>query len=208
MKLIYDEFIMKIAPRLLKENRKDILIVLEKLIHKYLVDNIKYLVLLDRIDELSERELDLVQDELHVDFYNYKMTLEQKRKACKESLIVHSAKGTPGSVSKVLEVFFKGAKLEEWFQYDGRPGYFRILIEGDSPSNLEEVFRKVESTKKKSQHLEKISFLSKSEIIMNTFSHKRNATKQKHFQSKASFAFENIKLNNNNGNRQQVMQRR
>lgn len=181
MKLIYDELIMEIAPKLIKKNRKDILMVLETLIQKYIIENIKYLVLLDRIDELSERELDVIQKELHVDFYNYQMTLEQKRQACKESLIVHSSKGTPGSINRVLKIFFRDAKLEEWFQYDGTPGYFKVVIDGPTPRNLNDVIEKIEDTKKKSQHLEKISFISKSELVVNSFFYKRNGVKQKLF---------------------------
>lgn len=208
MKLIYEKVIMEIAPKIIKKNREDILITIERLIEKYLIDNIKFLVLLDRIDELIESELDMVQEELHVDFYNYSMSVEEKRKSCKESLGVHMTKGTPGSVKKVLEIFFKNASLKEWYQYNGTPGYFKILIDGESPQNLGEVFSKIENVKKKSQHLEKISFLSKSEITLNAFSHKRNGIRQKHYQAPISFSFESTDLKSNSGNRQQVTQGR
>ncbi len=207
MKLIYEELLLSIAPRLIQKNRKNILLVIEKLIQKYLIDNIKFLVLLDRINELTEMELNKIQEDLSVDFYSYSMTLEEKRKSCKESLMIHRTKGTSGAVKKVLNIFFENAKLEEWYEYSGVPGYFRVGVSGVTPLNLEEIIKRIDLVKKKSQHLEKITFSSKNELKLNTFSFKRSGIRQKHYQSPISFSFERNKLKNNSGNRQQIKRR-
>ena len=78
---IYSENILKkLAPYIVKNNT--ILSIAEKKKKKHLLDNIKYLVFFDRIKEMEEWELDYIADEFHVDYYDYTMSLEEKRKSC------------------------------------------------------------------------------------------------------------------------------
>lgn len=159
-KIIYDSILKQLAPKLIKNNI--ILKVAEVLIKKHIIDNIQFLVFLDRINEMQEWELDYVAKELHVDYYDYTMSLENKRKACQESLAIHNEKGTVSGIKRTLNIFFKDSSLEEWYQYEGEPGYFKIRIDGKIPNNLSQIRERIESVKKKSQHLDKIIFLSNS----------------------------------------------
>lgn len=159
-KIIYDSILKQLAPKLIKNNI--ILEVAEVLIKKHIIDNIQFLVFLDRINEMQEWELDYVAKELHVDYYDYTMSLENKRKACQESLAIHNEKGTVSGIKRALNIFFKDSNLEEWYQYEGEPGYFRIKIDGEIPNDLGQIRERIESVKKKSQHLDKLIFLSNS----------------------------------------------
>lgn len=161
MKTIFDkELIKSLAPKIIKN--RAVLIVIEKLIEKNLIDNIKYLVFLDRIMEMGEEELFYVAKELHVDYFDSSMSLQEKRKACINSLEFHSLNGTVAGLEKVLKIFFENATLKEWHNSNLKNGYFRIEIAGNVPENLSEVKKRIEKVKKKSQILEKMVFLTNS----------------------------------------------
>lgn len=188
LKTIYgDNLLKQLAPRMVKDSI--ILEVAEKLIKKHLIENIKYLVFIDGIKEMEEGELDYVADELHVDYYDYTMSLAEKRKSCQEALIIHSLKGTVEGVKKALGIFFKNAELEEWYQYKGTPGYFRAKINGVVPENLNQIKERVENVKKKSQHLEKLIFLSESQQNLFYGTHMMHGKKSSIYPAKVSFQF-------------------
>lgn len=193
LKTIYsDNLLKKLAPQLIKNNI--ILEIAEILIKRHLIENIKYLVFLDRIGEMQAWELDYVAQELHVDYYNYTMSLAEKRKACQDFLIIHSLKGTVGGIKKALDIFFKNSSLEEWHQYDGEAGYFRVKIDGTVPANLEHVKERIENVKKKSQHLEKLIFLSGSQQKLYYGTHMMHGKKSSIFPARVSFQFKNTNI--------------
>ena len=152
---IYDEKILgKLAPSVIKNNIS--LEVIERTIKKHIIENIKYLVFYDRIQTMSERELDIVANELHVDFYDYSMSIEEKRKSCLQSFAIHSIKGTPASIIKVLNIFFKDPKLLEWYEYGSAPGRFKVQLDEIVHNNFKELTKRIKDSKKASQHLEVI----------------------------------------------------
>jgi phage tail P2-like protein len=158
MKTIYEENLKKLAPKIIKDDV--ILEVIQVIIDKHINQNIKFLVFLDRIDEMNEKELDLIANELHVDFFDYTMTIEEKRKSCKKSFEIHAIKGTVGAVKEVLDLFFPTAEVKQFYEYDGIPGRFKINITGTVPANVNKIVERIEDSKKKSQHLEGLSFYS------------------------------------------------
>ena len=85
---------------------------------------------LPRLDELPETVVDLLAWQWHVDFYEpLDMSIETKRRLIRESIAWHKIKGTPAAVEKVLSAAFANAHVEEWYEYGGEPGYFRVTIE-------------------------------------------------------------------------------
>lgn len=87
-------------------------------------------LLISRIDELPESVLDLLAWQWHVDFYQpLDMSIAAKRRLIRESIAWHKIKGTPAAVEKVLSAAFANAHVEEWYEYGGEPGYFRVTIE-------------------------------------------------------------------------------
>lgn len=187
IKTIYNNVLKQLAPEIIKNNI--MLRVTEILIERHIINNIKYLVFLDRINEMKEWELDYVAKELHVDYYDYTMSLENKRKACQNSLAIHSTKGTVGGIKKALDIFFKNSSLEEWYQYKGTPGYFRVKINGMIPGNLQQIKERIENVKKKSQHLEKLIFLSESQQKLYYGTHMMHGKKSSIYPARVTFQF-------------------
>ncbi len=87
------------------------------------------IVLYSRIDDLSGPVLDELAWGMHVDAYNALAADTEKRSMIKNSIEVHYFKGMPFSIEKIVEsVFGDAGKIEEWFQYSGKPYHFRMDI--------------------------------------------------------------------------------
>lgn len=80
----------------------------------------------DCIDELPESELDALAWELNILWYDYGATLKTKRDLVKNSDKVWARIGTRWAVESVIHSYFSGGAVTEWFEYDGKPGTFRI----------------------------------------------------------------------------------
>lgn len=87
------------------------------------IDNV---LIYSRIDELPEELIDILAFDMHVDWYDYSYPLEVKRNILKSSVKVHKKMGTKYAVEKALRAFYPESKVEEWFEYGGRPYTFRI----------------------------------------------------------------------------------
>jgi len=82
-----------------------------------------------RIDELPEYLVDILAFDMHVDWYDYSYPLAVKRDILKNSVKVHKKLGTKYAVETALRNVYKGAGVSEWFEYGGRPYYFKINID-------------------------------------------------------------------------------
>lgn len=81
------------------------------------------------LDELPETVVDLLAWQWHVDFYEpLGLDIATKRRLVKESIAWHRTKGTPAAVEKMLKAVWGSAHIEEWFEYGGSPGCFRVDI--------------------------------------------------------------------------------
>ena len=80
----------------------------------------------DSIDKLSEAELDELAWELNILWYDKGATIDVKRNLVRESDKVYKKLGTKWAVENVISTYFGDGYIEEWFQYGGDPGHFRI----------------------------------------------------------------------------------
>ena len=120
---IYDVTnIRDLAPDILKDDKqyKVILTVIDALISKHIVANIEYLEFLERIDTMTEKEIDMLAKELSVDFYDFSMSVEEKRKACKLSFQIHSIKGTNKAIQDILNIFYEKTNILEFPEFSLR----------------------------------------------------------------------------------------
>ena len=76
-------------------------------------------------------EIDYLLWEYHVDYVGENASLESKRELVKIAVIAHFNKGTLGSVKAICKILFGNAEIKEWFEYGGRPGYFKISTLGE-----------------------------------------------------------------------------
>lgn len=103
---------------------------------------IKSLLIYNRIDELPEELLDILAHDFAVDWYDYDLSLEAKRRTIKTMMYIHRHRGTTGAVVQGVCNIYPGSRVEEWWQYGGEPYHFRIILDmGQAPESLVETDR-------------------------------------------------------------------
>ncbi len=86
-------------------------------------------VIYPRIDEIDNEELlDLLGWQFHIEGWDLAKTVEEKRKLIKSAIELHRYKGTPYAIKKVLETLSLQGEVREWFEYGGRPYYFKVFV--------------------------------------------------------------------------------
>lgn len=117
---------------------------------------------LPRLDVLPEKVIDLLAWQWHVDFYEpLGMDVATKRKLIRESIAWHRMKGTPAAVEKIVSAAFDTSTVKEWYEYGGKPYYFKIVTEDVTTDKevLNRLHRAVDSVKNVRSRLEEIEFL-------------------------------------------------
>ncbi len=118
-----------------------------------LAKDVRLTYIYGRIDELEENVIDELAWQFHVDFYDYKLSLEKKRTLVKNSIRWHRIKGTPQAVIEVATSVFGRTKLKEWFEYGGEPYFFSLDIDiteqGASKENLNKLDTLIDAYKNK-----------------------------------------------------------
>lgn len=97
----------------------------------------------------------------HVDFYDYNLSLIEKRSLVKKSLNTHRIKGTPAAVEEVVTAAFKSAKVVENWEYGGQPYHFKVeMVREGMPSRneLESLSRSINAVKNVRSWIDEISF--------------------------------------------------
>ncbi|PAQ15079.1 phage tail protein I [Bacillaceae bacterium SAOS 7] len=113
---------------------------------------------LDPKEPIPEHLLDIIATEEHVDFYDPSLTVDQKRQLIENSFFFHKRKGTPAAVEELIQIVFGEGKVVEWFEYEGQPGYFKVVTTNRAVTNelAEQFIRALDSVKRKSAWLEKV----------------------------------------------------
>lgn len=92
------------------------------------VDEIDRLKLYPEVDRLDEHLLDILAYDFKVDWWDPDYSLEEKRKTLKDSWRVHRIMGTKAAVETAISAIYPDAKVQEWFEYGGKPYHFRLSI--------------------------------------------------------------------------------
>lgn len=79
------------------------------------------------IDQLDGDLVDALAIQLHCDFYDKTLPLEARRQLVKTSIAWHRIKGTPAAVEMLTQAVFPNSYTREWFEYGGRPYFFRMV---------------------------------------------------------------------------------
>ena len=113
-----------------------------------------------RLDTAPEAVLDILAVNWKIDWYDTSFTLEQKRRIVKSALTVRRLMGTAAAVKLQVDTIYPGATVEEWFQYDGNAGCFRVLLELPENGITGEEYRRLKNgiltTKNERSHLDVI----------------------------------------------------
>lgn len=129
---------------------------------KEVSEQIKYCLLLPRLDELNEETVDKLAWQFHVDFYDYILPIEQKRNLIRKSIDWHRRKGTPYAVQEVVSAILEGAYVQENWEYGGNPYRFKVgLIEGRMASDetIRHLVKAINAVKNTRSHLDGVSFI-------------------------------------------------
>lgn len=97
------------------------------------LDEIATIRIFPDVENLPEDLLDIMAYDFKVDWYDYDYGLESKRAIIKGCFFVHRKMGTRKSVEDALSAIYPGTVVEEWFEYGGKPYYFRVILDVTSP---------------------------------------------------------------------------
>lgn len=113
------------------------------------------------IENASPVVLDALAAELDAPFYSDDMSVEQKRSIIAATFEYNSRIGTMSSITALLTAAFGGGKVSEWYEYGGRPYYFKVEItrsDGIHPDidNYNYFLKMLEKVKNKRSKLEAV----------------------------------------------------
>ena len=121
------------------------------------------------MENLPEEVLDALAVCLDVTWYDTAYPLETKRRVMKNATEVRRYLGTTRATKEALRTIWPNSEIEEWFDYGGEPGCFRVVCNISDPSvtaELEAVQNNVLLYKRESAHLDSISFMVKNGITI------------------------------------------
>lgn len=123
-----------------------------------LTDSIQILTTWDKINELSEAELDDLAWELNIFWYDKAANIDIKREIILNSDRVYRKLGTKWAVENVITTYFGEGYITEWFQYGGEPGHFRVYSTNPaiSEEKLTQFIYILSKVKRHSSHLDGI----------------------------------------------------
>lgn len=93
------------------------------------LEEIGRLLLYPAIDQLDEGLLDILAQDFKVDWWDPDYSLEEKRRTLKDSWRVHRMLGTKAAVETAISAIYPDTKVQEWWEYDGQPYHFKLLID-------------------------------------------------------------------------------
>lgn len=122
----------------------------------------------DHIDDLSEDELDELAWELNILWYDLNATVAVKRDLVRNSDKVWQYIGTKWAVEHVITTYFGEGHIEEWFEYGGSPGRFRVVAKNPSlaEETMQEFMNILNKVKRASAKLDGISIVLDGELSL------------------------------------------
>ena len=97
-------------------------------LHRKTMDYIDASQVYTAIDTVAEEVLDALAVNWKIDWYDTGYDIEQKRRIVKTALNIRRTMGTAGAARTQADAIYPGTKLEEWFEYGGTHGKFRLRV--------------------------------------------------------------------------------
>ena len=116
------------------------------------------LPVINQLDKLKVTELDQLAKDKNIFWYDYNASISVKRALIKNAKLVFNRLGTVWAVESVMNDYMPGTELQEWFNYNGEPGYFRIVTTNTSvlKTDIQTFLNILSQIKRKSVWLEHI----------------------------------------------------
>lgn len=80
------------------------------------------------IDSVAEPVLDALAVNWKIDWNDTGYDIDRKRRIVKTALTIRRTMGTVGAVRAQADAIYPGSTLEEWFEYGGTHGRFRLRV--------------------------------------------------------------------------------
>lgn len=163
-----DVDILKLCPAFMREDKSNqILANGANNIFRTWADNIDRLSVIDQIDKLTEEELDQLASDKNIFWYDTKANIAIKRLLIKNSKLVFNRLGTVWAVESVMNDYLPKSELQEWFDYDGEPGYFRLITNNTDilRTDIQIFLNILKGIKRRSVWLESIILKFEQELI-------------------------------------------
>lgn len=90
--------------------------------------NVNAPAVFQNISVMDEDLLDILAKDCKVDWYDYDADIATKRRQLLSNWHVRDKLGTVSAVKTALQAVWPNTTVEEWFDYGGEPGYFRVLL--------------------------------------------------------------------------------
>lgn len=191
-RMINDQFdLKKILPPFMREDEFNA--ALADYLNRDLQELAKPIRILSRwayIDEIPESHIDELAWELDIDWYDSSASRENKIEQIREALLLKAKRGTKWAVDRLTEIYIGSSVIQEWFEYDGEPYFFRIMTENDSvdPVEYEKLLAAIRYSKNARSYLEGLYFLYEPELPGLYYSDKDNRSGgMKHFKAGVAF---------------------
>ena len=135
-------------------------------LHRKTMDYINGSQIYTAIDTVSEEVLDALAVNWKIDWYDTDYDIEQKRRIVKTALNIRRTMGTAGAARTQADAIYPGTKLEEWFEYGGTHGKFRLRVnittveerQKFAAMTIAEIERRLAAAKRFSAHLEEVEY--------------------------------------------------
>lgn len=127
-------------------------------INQYATNAIPSVVVLANIGGQPSDITDLLAFEQRTPYYNQSLPLDVRQNLVANTGMVNAIKGTKAAVEQTVQAAFGSGSMQEWFEYSGTPGCFRVLI-NDFPNSSEqmtEINRAIAATQRESSHLDEV----------------------------------------------------
>lgn len=125
--------------------------------------------ILHHIDSLPEDWVDALAWQWRAPFYDQSLPIEQKRELVRKALAWHKRKGTPSAVEELTATIFGSGSVQEWYEYGGQPGYFKVTTSDPSATadKANEFLAAINAVKNARSWLESIEITTEGFMNMN-----------------------------------------
>ena len=149
---------------------------------KALAARLRLLSRWDKLDQLSEQELDEMAWELNIQWYDSTAPIETKQAVIRNSDRVYATLGTPYAVEQIVTDYFGTGEVREWTEYGGKPYHFKVLSDNLTlvNDNLELFLKLLSVVKRRSAWLDAILICLTGEMFLFAGMAVRDHTVERH----------------------------
>lgn len=95
--------------------------------------------------------------ELRTQYYRQDLDIGTKRRLVKGTLSWYMTAGTPEAVEELIQAVFGEGEVKEWFEYDGKPYYFKVVTSAILTPDISDFFIKmIQRVKNTRSHLDAV----------------------------------------------------